>query len=215
MTQALGKFVTGFAGSLGDLVASGRTKASRHPERGILFYSAAWGIIRVIGFNWRAGVLAVALVSASPLFAAEDLPDYEVHHIHTDILYGLILVPGLTPDMPIEILAKALTAIAEKEGLDGGAFFFATEESFKASVSASYAEANPGVLEAGLLGNLRDGRFQPSGYAHPEFYKRGGECAHRDLRPRCFFRKGDHRAPIEPRIDGRFGPWSEFDRVRL
>ena len=75
--------------------------------------------------------------------------------------YGDVVVPSYSTQTSADTLEAAAVAIAEAEGLSK-ATFYRTPEAVRANFSSSFAESNPGVLEAGLLGTYENGAFRRS-----------------------------------------------------
>ena len=92
------------------------------------------------------------------------LPEYNVSDRVEQLTggtHGDIVVPAYTTETDADTLAAAAEAIAQAEGLSK-ATFYRTEEAVRANFSSSFAESNPGVLEAGLLGTYENGAFRRS-----------------------------------------------------
>jgi hypothetical protein len=88
-------------------------------------------------------------------------PSYTVADIVEEIggtTYAEVIVPSLSPDTSAVLLEGTARLIAQREGADNVGLY-ATDEARQANMSASFAESHPGALEAGYLGELRDGAF--------------------------------------------------------
>lgn len=95
--------------------------------------------------------------------AAEgNIPEYKIisqmNLIGNKGKWGDIVIPSYSKNTPKDIREATLRQICQREGFVGAALY-STEEAYKANVSASYAQNNPGALKAGFLGSLRDGSF--------------------------------------------------------
>lgn len=97
------------------------------------------------------------------------VPEYQVllsiDGLSRDRTYGEVLIPELSPRMPLKERERIARIIAEHESLDS-LTLYSTREARLAHYSMDYADGHPDALKKGLVGILERGRFKP--YEHED-----------------------------------------------